>query len=288
MSIARISTVVRSPLLHFIVLGGAIFALAPAREDTRKVELASASLASLEQAQAARDGVAALSAERAREVDAQAIEDEVLYREALRLGLDREDPIVRQRLVQKLLLLAEDMSGASRTPTDADLRGFFEADPARYRLPARVRLVHVFATRRESLPAVAALALDGVPAVGEPFPYPRDTRGSRDELARTYGDAFAAAAVARTPAQGWSEPIASTFGWHRVRIVEAEASRLPSFEEARAAVALDYALDRRASAVGGYLKKTVGEYRVSVDGKPLVGFTPTHRVAMRNDPSAED
>jgi len=278
----------RAPVVQFAVLGGALFALAPRREDPRHVEVPSASLATFERAQAAREGAQTLSPERAREIDARAIEDEVLAREAMRLGLDRDDPIVRQRLIQKLLLLVEDMGGASRPPSDAELRDYFAANRSRFMLPSRVHLVHVFATRREALPPADALDPRGVPAAGEPFPYPRDVRASREDLARVYGESFATAAFGGTPSEAWSAPVASSFGWHRVRVVEHEDARAPGFEEVKGALALDYALDKRAAVVGDYLKKTVGQYKIDVDGKPLVGFVPTHRIASRSDPSAED
>jgi peptidyl-prolyl cis-trans isomerase C len=281
------SRVVRSPLVHFVVLGGLLFVLAPRRDDPRRVEVPGAAFAAFERAQAARDGVQTLTADRAREVDGRAIEDEVLYREALRLGLDRDDPIIRQRLIQKLLLLVEDMGGASRAPTDAELRAYFEKDPARFALAPRVRFVHVFAGRREALPAAEGLAASGVPAAGEAFPFPRDVRGSKDELVRTYGDGFAAAAFTLAPG-AWSAPVASSFGWHRLRIDEREAGRIPSFDEARSAIGFDYALDARADAIGAYLSKTVRDYRIDVDGKPVTGFVPTRRIAVRTDPSAED
>src|SRR5262245_9322683 len=97
------------PLVRFLAIGAVIFALAPRRDDARHVAIDASTLGALEQAQAARDGVPALSDERRREVDARAIEDEVLYREGLRLALDRNDPLIRQRVIQKLLLLEEDM-----------------------------------------------------------------------------------------------------------------------------------------------------------------------------------
>ncbi len=277
----------RSPLLHFAVIGGAIFAFAPRREDPRVVELTTHGIGAFEQAQAARDKVAALPASRAKEVEARAIEDEVLYREALRLGLDKDDPIVRQRLIQKLLLLVEDLGGASRPPTDDALRAFFARDPQRYAQPERVKLVHVFASRPEALPDPAALGPSGVPAAGEAFPYPRQVDASQEELARRYGADFAAAAFKLEPGQ-WSAPIRSSFGWHRVRLDLREPPRVPSFEEVKDALAFDYALDRRAEVVGDYLKKTVREYRIEVDGQALEGFSPTHRVAVRSAPSAED
>jgi peptidyl-prolyl cis-trans isomerase C len=277
----------RHPVLQFAVLGGAIFALSPSRQDPRRVEVAAGALTAFERAQAQRDGVPALSTERAREVDARAIEDEVLYREALRLGLDRDDPIIRQRLIQKLLLLVEDLGGASRPPTDAQLRAWFEADPTRFAQPPRVHLVHVFASAAQGLPAATALERSGVPSAGEPFPYSREVRGSRPDLTRLYGEDFAALAF-RLPPGEWSLPVRSSFGWHRVRVVDREAARIPSFEEARPGIGLDYALDRRSAVVGEYLRRTVGEYRVAVDGRPLEGFTPTRRIAVRAAASAED
>jgi len=278
----------RSPLVHFIVIGGAIFALAPRREDTHRIDVPSVALASLQRAQAARDGVPSLSAAQTHEVDARAIEDEVLAREALRLGLDKDDPIIRQRLIQKLLLLVEDMGGASRAPTDDELRAYLAANAARFEQPARVHFVHVFATRREGLPAKDTLDVQGVPAAGEPFPYARDVHASRDELARNYGAVFAAAAFEPSLGASWSEPVASTFGWHRVRIVDRQSAHPAAFDEVRSTITLDYALDKRAAVVGAYLKKTVGEYRIDIDGKPVVGFVPTQRIAVRSDPSAED
>jgi len=287
MATSLMRRVVRSPLLHFAVIGGALFALAPRREDPRQVELSSSALAAYKEAQAARDRVPVLPASRAAEVEARAIEDEVLYREALRLGLEKDDPIIRQRLIQKLLLLVEDMGGASQPPTDAELRAFFEKDPSRYALPTRVTLAHVFASRPSALPAAEQLE-PGVPAAaGEPFPWPRQLTASRDELTQKFGDGFARAVFALQPG-AWSEPLQSSFGWHRVWVSRREAPRLPAFEEVRGSLALDYALDRRTQVVGEYLRRTVRDYRINVDGQAREDFSPTQRIAVRTAPSAED
>ena len=280
--------VLENRLLHFLVLGGAIFALAPRPPDARHVSVSGAGLAALERAEATRRGVATLSPEAAQEVRSRTIEDELLYREALRLGLDREDPIIRQRLGQKLLLLVEDLGGASRAPTDDDLKAFFDADPARWRLPASYHVIHVFATRADALPPDGALQGAGVPAAGEPFPYSRDLTSSRDELASVYGPTFADAIAAMAPGDAYSRPIASTFGWHRARLVERHEGRIPRFEEVKQSIALDYVLARRERIVGAYLEKTATEYTIDIDGRPLTGFVPTRRVAVRSDPSAED
>src|SRR5262245_41332924 len=111
----------RSRLLQFLVIGGLIFVLAPRPPSRRDIVLDGSALAVLEQAQAQRLGKPVLDADEVREVRTRAVEDEIVYREALRLGLDRDDNVVRQRLIQKVLFLAEDLAGASRAPTDDEL-----------------------------------------------------------------------------------------------------------------------------------------------------------------------
>jgi len=142
----------RSRLVWFVVLGAAFWFVHP-RSRSRVVDLDRAALEALHEAQAKRLGVAALGEGGDPDVDAGAIEDEILYREALRLGLDRDDPIVRQRLAQKLLLLVEDLGGASRDPSPDDVRAHCEATRERWRQPDRHHVVFAFARDRARLPA---------------------------------------------------------------------------------------------------------------------------------------
>lgn len=277
-----------SRLLHFVVLGGVLFAAAPRTADERRIELRSSTFESFASAEAARRAVPALADDKAREVRARAIEDEILYREAIRLGLDRDDPIIRQRLGQKLLLLVEDMGGASRPPTDDELRAFFDEDRARWRRAPRVHFIHVYAARESSLPGSDQLAGEGIPRAGEPFPYARELTATREDIARVYGDAFAAAAFSLEPSASYSAPIASTFGWHRVRVVAREPGRIPEFDEVKSEIALDYEIARRERIVGAYLKRVAADYRIVVDGRDVKDFVPTRRIALPADPSAED
>jgi hypothetical protein len=161
----------RNRLLQFAVIGALLYALA-ARGKKNVVDLDPAVLASLEEAQTRKLGLSALPEEGKREVGARAIEDEILYREAIRLGLDQDDPILKQRLVQKLLILVEDLGGASRDPTDEELRAHYERTRARWKKPARYSIVQVFAQAATALPDASALAgAIEPPALGDPFPY---------------------------------------------------------------------------------------------------------------------
>ena len=199
-------------LLHFAALGGAIFALTPRAHAGRDVEIPAESLDALHSAEARRLGQASLSPGKIREVDERAVEDEVLYREALRLGLDVGDPIVRQRLIQKVLFLAEDLGGASRAPTDDELRAYYAATQDAWARPTTFHFVHVFASSESRALALRAEveqhAEPGAPNLGEALPFPRDATLTRERISATYGAEFAEQ-VSHAPLFAWSAPVRS-------------------------------------------------------------------------------
>ena len=278
----------RNRLLQFALIGALLFAVDKRRSDARVVRVDPAVLEELRAAQAKKLGIETLSADGSREVDARAIEDEILYREALRLGLDKDDPIIRQRLVQKLLLLVEDMGGASRDPTAEELRAHYESTRDRWRRPTQWHFVHVFARQREALPAPEPLAnATSAPPFGEPFPYPREMTLTRDAAARLFGAQFADALTTIAPG-AVGDPAPSSFGWHRVRVLEREEGATASFAEVEKPVTLDFLLVRRERVVGTYLLDTASSYDVRIGETRLVGFVPTRRVAARTEGSAED
>jgi hypothetical protein len=283
----------RDRLVHFAAAGGLLFALAPAVDRTH-VSLSGGHLQSLHAAQAKRLGVPELSEERAAEVDRRALEDEVLYREAMRLGIDRDDGLVREHLIQRMLLLAEDLGGASREPTRAEVRAYFDPTPERWQKDERVHLVHVFATRQ---PLAASLAdavraadtahPDAAPAVGEAFARGRDVRGSREDFAASYGEPFAVAVFALRPGE-WSPPLESRFGWHLVKVVQHTPGAPASFDEVYDRVRLEYAIVHRHEAIAHFLEQAFKRYHVDIDGAPVRGYLPTERLALRSTPSQED
>jgi peptidyl-prolyl cis-trans isomerase C len=293
-SLARfMSRLARDRLVHFALAGGLLFALAPAVDHTR-VSLSRDYLQSLHAAQARRLGVPELSDERAAEVDRRALEDEVLYREAVRLGLDRDDGLVREHLIQKMLLLAEDLGGASREPTRDEVKAYFDKTRDRWQKDERVHLVHVFATRRETaeglsdaLRAADALHPDVAPPLGEAFARSRDVRGSREDFASSYGERFADTAFASVPGQ-WSEPVESRYGWHRVKVLQHTPGAPAAFDDVFERVRLEYAVVHRHEATARFLEQAFQRYHVDVDGAPVRHYEPTARLALRSGPSQED
>jgi peptidyl-prolyl cis-trans isomerase C len=292
-AVRRLTRLLRSRIVHFAAAGGVLFVVAPPADDSR-VSLTGHYLETLHAAQAHRLGVEQLSVERAEEVDRRALEDEVLYREAMRIGLDRDDGVVREHLIQKMLLLAEDLGGAAREPTGDELRAYFERTRERWRQDERVHLVHVFATRKELaagltgvLRTADAAHPDFPPPLGEAFARSRDVRGTRDDYAASYGAPFADAVFALPPGE-WSPPLESRFGWHRVKVLQHSPGAPASFDDVRDRVRLEYSVVRRHEAIARFLAQAFRRYHIDVDGTPVRDYSPTERLALHSAPSAED
>lgn len=278
----------RARLVQFLAIGGAIFFVAPRPRDDRRIEVAGRELAIAAAAEATRHGARALAPDKAAEVKARLIEDKLLYQEGVRLGLDQDDPIIRQRVIQKVLLLAEDLGGATRAPTRAELRAAYARTAERYRQPARYHVMHVFTARRDDLPPPDRLELGALPAAGEPFPLPRETRATHDELRQAYGAEFATAVAAQPVGGGYGPPVASSFGWHRVRVVDVAPGGIQPFEQVERQVGFDLMLQRREDTMRRFLDQLVARYQIVIDGAPLAGFTPSMRLARHEVASGED
>jgi len=286
--LTALAALARARLVQFLAIGAAIFLAAPRPRDDHRIEISAAELAIVHAAQAARDGTGALDPAKAAEVTARVLEDRMLFREGVRMGLDQGDPIIELRVVQKVLLLAEGLGGATREPTTAELRAACDRDAARYRQPPRYHVMHVFAARRESLPAADGLDPAALPAAGAPFPLPRETRATADELRRSYGAGFADAVVQLAPSTRYSEPIASSFGWHRVRLVDVAPGGALPFEAVQRQIAFDLVLQRRQDAIRRFLDAAAARDELVVAGTRLARFEPPMRVARHEIASGED
>jgi parvulin-like peptidyl-prolyl isomerase len=272
------------PLVLFLALGLLVFAAERAErsaKEGRRVHLAAAEVTRLVRAFEGQAGrppdeveLEMLVAERVRE--------EVLYREALRLGLDQGDVIVRRRLAQKMGFVLADRREVAE-PTVAEVRGFFAANADRYTEPARISFQHVFlsserrgaaAAVEEARVALAALRSraqgedGGWRRMGDPFMLPREYGGrALPEIAELFGAGFAEQLVA-APLDRWSGPVASPYGTHLVRVVARFAEAQPELDEVRDRVLEDLREARREQADEAMLEQLLRRYRVTVSEAP--------------------
>jgi peptidyl-prolyl cis-trans isomerase C len=171
------------------------------------------------------------------------IRQEVLYREALAMGLDKDDTIVKRRMAQKMQFLAEDVATAHE-PTTAELKAWYEKNTDMFALPSRVSFRHLyFSTDRRGQhahdDAVKALAkISDQPedsklaaSLADQFMF-QDYYGDKtsQQLAKEFGPQFAVG-VFKLKSGSWQGPIESGYGWHLVFVDSLIPGRIPAFEE---------------------------------------------------------
>jgi parvulin-like peptidyl-prolyl isomerase len=269
----------REPMVLFALIGAAIFALAALTGDMRadrRIRIGAAEIAQLEaywQAQAQR----APSEQELAGLIEDRVTEEVLAREALRLGLDRDDVIIRRRLAQKLAFLNDDLAEAAE-PSEAQLRAFFAANAARYAAAQSVSFEHVFFSpdrRGARLDADLQATLGDLqeeragaaaPAdAGDPFMLARAYQDAPlGEIARDYGRAFAEA-LAAGPVGQWTGPVGSALGAHIVRVNARQGAVAPPFETVVARVAADWRAEERRAANAAWIARLRARYEIVVD-----------------------
>lgn len=207
------------------------------------------------------------------------VKEEIYYREALAMGLDRDDDVIRRRLRQKVELLSDDLS-QSVAPSEAELQEFLDQHAEDYRFEPTVSFVHVYLSpdRRgdgaiaDAERILAELQTQGPEAValelGDPLPLPEGFRDAwQREVAAVFGPDFAAEVTTLEPG-AWRGPLRSGYGLHLVFVEERVEGREPSLEEVRAAVTRDFLFQRRQQADDALFERLRERYEVSVSDPP--------------------
>lgn len=258
----------REPALRFALLGAALFTLHQlARRADRTIVIDRAALG------AGRDAEDDVVPGPLQDRIARAIDDEVLFREARARGLDRDDQIVRRRLVQKLEFLTEDAADPA-PPDDAALEAFRSSHAQLFTLPATIDFSHVFLSRArrgahldgDARALLSQLSADTAPAgLGDPFlAGDRFVAQSAQRLDSVFGRDFSRAAFALEP-HTWRGPVSSTFGLHLVRIEERHEATLPPLARIRDRVLAAWLAEHRAQQAASARAALRAKYRIRID-----------------------
>ncbi len=250
--VVRSQQLADEPFLHFLLLGAALFGVnqyLEARSRFTHIAVTPQIVQGIAENYRLQYGSLPAPGRLHALIDAR-IREEVFYHEALRLGLDKDDEIIRRRLAQKYEFLKADLDVVSE-PTEQSLRTFFETNRQQYVLPATVSFSHVYFSndRGEQTHADAERAAAGLAAseatraadAGDPFAGPTDfARVSQTELTRVFGQQGLASEIFTVAPSRWSNPIRSGLGWHLVYVNAREPARVPTFDEVRDVVRRDY------------------------------------------------
>jgi len=237
----------REPLIHFLLAGALAFAVyeflnpAAGRTDAaNQIVLTKDDVRQLVVAWLAQ-GRTPPTPEQMSGLIEQKVRQEVLWREAVALGLDRDDEIIERRLAQKMDFLAADVA-ALQDPSDAELEAWFAQNSDRFALPPRVSFRHLyFASDRPGAQDRAAAILNkisGKPAQApevatgaDPFMF-QDYYAERtpEQVTKEFGPEFTKSLFALDPG-AWRGPVQSGYGWHLVFVTGKEPGRTPAFQE---------------------------------------------------------
>ena len=278
-------TFLREPLVHFLAIGIGLFAVfalvndsQPADTDTRIVVTDSDADWLIQDF--ARTWDRQPSATEVDHLIEEHIREEVYFREALALGLDTDDQVIRRWLVQKMQFLSEDIAMLSDS-SDEVVRAFYQEHLEDYRLPPRLTFSHIYFSsdqRGEETTRDAERIRVALNALPEP-PVRAPDRGDRFileldyesvtpvEIGRLFGPDFGEQ-LFDLGVGTWSGPITSGFGLHLVRIDVREEGYLPPFEEVGERVRLDFVNDRRLAMNEDFYDTLRERYTVEITINP--------------------
>ena len=195
------------------------------------------------------------------------IEEEILYREALKLGLEQDDEIIRRRLAQKIIFLKRDAE--TFTPSDEDLKNFFVQNQSNYAKDDLYTFEHYFfgnntGAHEEAETNLSKLLSGQTTDMGLPF-YSGNTFTSHSiqKIEDIFGGEFAKVIDALDEG-GWAGPIQSAFGYHNVMITNIENSEVPSFDSIKNIVLADYLEANSDQAIKEFMEQIKSEYSVAI------------------------
>ncbi len=192
------------------------------------------------------------------------IKEEIYFREAMRLGLDADDPVIRRRLRTKMEFLAT-AQVENESPTYAQLQRFHNANRARYSATASFSFEQKFFADDRMAARKAIVALNtGSPVIAVPIGIPASMQlADADKIGRTFGNEFAKG-LAKLKPHVWGGPVQSGFGWHAVKIQDVKVSKISPLAEVRQQVTNDWRAETRESREAASYQTLLDSYDISI------------------------
>jgi hypothetical protein len=275
---SKLAVFCREPLVHFLAIGAGFFLLWHFAGDRltagpERIVITPGHVERLAQ-QWSKTHLRPPSAEELAGLIEQEIDEEILYREAIALGLDRDDLVIRRRLAVKMEFLTDD-AAALATPTDEQLQTFLNRHPDKFAVESLTSFAQVYINRSqrgEGAAAEAARVLTLLKdkagsdwhSLGDPLPLPNEHEDAPDaDVARLFGRAFLKK-LAALPVGRWSGPVESGYGLHLVLVRKRAPGRLPPLEEVREAVLSEWRAAERLELNANLRRQRRAKYAVTV------------------------
>jgi len=276
----------KEPLLHFLLIGSMLFGLysmlnpeEPSFSDNRII-ISPGDIERLSANWTKKRNRPPTEVELQVLIDSY-IRDEVYYREAIALGLDQNDTILRRRMVQKMVFLSSDIADLNQ-PDEASINQYFQENLDKYELPARISFSHIYfsATKRgEHIYADLEKALADVRASkdtdiiagesGDPFMLQHDfTLETPFEIVRLFGQDFAER-LFQFQADSWQGPVESGYGLHLVRVNEKVAAKRPDLASVIDKVRNDLMFEQRQKINKEIYERFRQRYEIVIEDRAI-------------------
>ena len=193
------------------------------------------------------------------------VQEEILYREALLLGLDQEDRIIKRRLAQKITFLKQET--IPNEPSQEDLKKFFQHNKNNYFVPTTYSFSHHYFSKETDAQERANKAfkdfqMEGAALKGDPFFLGKNFyQNSGDEIKKNFGEVFFRI-IEELPVNEWSGPHSSAFGEHLVFLKDVSKGFLPPLEKVISRVQQDFLKQAQDEALAKYINEISSEYNV--------------------------
>lgn len=271
-----VTRLMREPLVHFLLIGAALFLLfsfmsSPAGDKANRIVVTPGQVEQL----AARFKGTWLRPPSKEEIAGlieSYVRDEVYYREATAMGLDKNDGVIRRRMRMKLEFILEDIS-AQAEPTDEELTAFLQKHRERFQQEAQISFRQVYLnpdkrrdTKGDVKKILARLRGGTKPeAVGDPIMVGYEFELSYEsDVERLFGESFARQIVTLVPGD-WAGPVISGLGTHLVMVSERKERRMPELAEVRAMVEREWLAQHRQELKDAIYRKFLEGYEVVME-----------------------
>jgi len=279
----------KEPLLHFILIGAGLFLLYGWRSNSASLSGGQAGL-SREQIVVAQEKIDQVigqfektwqrppTGDEQKSLIEDLVRSEIYYREAIAIGLDRDDEVLKRRLRQKMEFIFEDIASVAE-PVDEDLKAFMKKHQEKYLVDPQVSFRQVYIStykRGKSAESDARQILAELTAGADPDSVGDSTMLEPDirlsplwDIRKQFGDEFGNALLAIKPGR-WSGPIRSGYGLHLVFVNERRSGRLPDLKEVRETVKRDWMVEKQKELKDAAYAKIRESYNVTVEGARTV------------------
>lgn len=212
------------------------------------------------------------------------VREQALYREALRLGLDQDDYVMRRRLVQRLEFSLSTLSPVGAPLSESDLQDYFKAHQEHYRTPESITFTHVYLNpkarpaseiERQALDLLDTLEGAGVDfsealGYGDRFLYHRNyVERPFEDIASHFGECMAEALFRKGEdwqiAGDWNGPLRSEHGLHLVLVRQFSEASIPDIDQLKARLQRDVRRERQRQALDEAIERIIGDYRIALD-----------------------